>query len=261
MAFTAKEVLAGVYHIQDGMGVCMTLLSGDKAAVLVDTGYGLEDVRAFVRSLTSLPLTVILTHGHHDHCMGVKWFDRVLMFPEDRTDFSVYSGEATRRRVLQSAAGKGLKPDEDEYLTATLPVPETLQETALDLGGMTARIIHCPGHTPGSCVVHVPERSLLLTGDNWNPCTWLFFPAALAVRDYRRNVRGLLELDFENVLCSHQPELFSRHKMEAFLDALTDDALRAAPAVTVPPYDDVDTHQVNLPEHQMLVFDYTKAML
>ena len=44
MAFTVHAVMPGVWHIVDCMGVCMTLLEGENAAMLVDTGYGIEDV-------------------------------------------------------------------------------------------------------------------------------------------------------------------------------------------------------------------------
>ena len=77
MAFQSIEILPGVWHIQDKMGVCMTLLTGDDQALLIDTGYGLEDVAAYVRTLTNKPLSVMLTHGHHDHALGARWFDRV----------------------------------------------------------------------------------------------------------------------------------------------------------------------------------------
>ena len=52
MAFETNHVFPGVTHIRDAMGVCMTLLEGSQAALLVDTGYGTEDVAAFVRTLT-----------------------------------------------------------------------------------------------------------------------------------------------------------------------------------------------------------------
>lgn len=70
MAFTVHAVMPGVWHIVDCMGVCMTLLEGENAAMLVDTGYGIEDVADFMRHMTDLPLTVFLTHNHHDHAMG-----------------------------------------------------------------------------------------------------------------------------------------------------------------------------------------------
>lgn len=256
-----REVLPGVHHIEDALGVCMTLLVGDRAALLVDTGYGTEDVAAFVRTLTALPVEVILTHGHHDHCMGARWFPRVRMFPEDMPDFVTYTGPVTRQRILSSAAAHGIPVDEADYLSALLPTPDALTGGEVALGGLTAHILPCPGHTPGSCVVWVPERSLLLTGDDWNPCTWVFFPRALGVRAYRENVRGLLRLPFTRVLCSHRPALFPREMLERFLSALTDEALRAAHPVRIPPYETIDTRQCDLPCGQLLVFDHAKADL
>ena len=260
MSFTVREVLPGVRHIGDNMGVCMTLLTGDERALLVDTGYGLEDVEAMARSLTDLPLTVLLTHHHHDHALGARWFPETWMFPEDQLDFPLYTGAAQRGRVLEQAMSRGLTVEGD-FLGADIPTPRAMTEGPIDLGGMTARVIRCPGHTPGSAVVWVPERKLLLTADDWNPCTWLFFPAALPVHDYLRNMRGLLALPFEQVLCSHQAALYPRSMLETFLSALTDEALRQAAPVRIEPYGDIDTRQALLPEGQQLVFDWAKAEL
>ena len=260
MGFTVREVLPGVRHIEDGMGVCMTLLTGGERALLVDTGYGLEDVAACVRSLTGLPLTVLLTHHHHDHAMGARWFPETLMFSEDRADWPLYTGAEQRARVLAQAGSRGLTAAGD-LLAADIPVPRALEEGPIALGGLTAEVILCPGHTPGSAVIWVPERKLLLTGDDWNPCTWLFFPAALPVRDYLRRMRALLELPFEHVLCSHQPSLFPREALETFLASLTEETLRDARPVTIGPYEAIDTRQAALPGGQALVFDWAKAKL
>jgi len=79
-SFSVIEPMKNVYHISDCMGVCMTLLAGSEKAILVDTGYGIEDVGRFVRTLTDKPLQVILTHGHHDHMLGARWFAETRMF-------------------------------------------------------------------------------------------------------------------------------------------------------------------------------------
>ena len=258
MPFESHEVLPGVHHIKDAMGVCMTLLVGEQSALLVDAGYGTEDVHAFVRTLTDLPLSVVITHGHHDHCLGARWFDKTMMFHEDQQDFLTYTGPETRKRVLGQAQGKGLTVPED-FLTAEIPMPLPLNEQTVDLGGMRAQIIHCPGHTPGSAVVYVPDRSLLLTADDWNPCTWLFFPAALGAHEYLANVRGLQALQHTHVLCSHQPMLFERSMMDDFLSGMTDEVLKAAAPVDITPYEATDTRQANLPHNQIFVFDWAKA--
>lgn len=258
MVFTSREVCPGVWHIQDAMGVCMTLLVGRERALLVDTGYGLHDVAAYVASLTTLPVTVLLTHAHHDHALGARWFAETWMFPEDAESFPVYTGRQQRERVLASARAQGIETDE-AFLTADIPAPRPMTEQSVDLGGLTANVIHCPGHTPGSAVVFVPERKLLLTGDDWNPTTWLFFPEALAVDDYLPNVRALLALHFEQALCSHRPALYPRAMLEDFLNGLTPEALRAARPVDISPYEAIDTREAVLPGGQILVFDAAKA--
>lgn len=258
MSFELNRVCQAVTHIRDAMGVCMTLIKGDKAALLVDTGYGTEDVNAFVATLTDKPVTVLLTHNHHDHALGARWFDKTVMCPEDMAEWPVFTGEDKRRVVLSQAIGKGLPVSEQGFLAGECRMPYELKEGPLDLGGLTVAVIPCPGHTPGSCVVYVPQEKLLLTGDDWNPCTWLFFEAALGVREYRENIRQLLKLDFERVLCSHQLDCFPRAKFEAFLDCLTDETLDAAHPVTIGGYEHIDTRQADVAPGQILVFDWKK---
>lgn len=218
--FTSVQVLPGIHQITDCMGVCFTLFTGEKRALLVDAGYGLEDVYAYVRTLTELPLTVILTHCHHDHALGARWFSDTCLFPQDLPHFPVYTGERQRRRVMEQAAAKGLQCPED-YLTAPIRQPVPLQEGVMDLGGLQVQVLHCPGHTPGSCMIYVPQHSLLLTADNWNCCTWLFFPEALPLKDYLRNMTEVFDcLEFTHVLCSHQPGLFPREVPEKLFKAL-----------------------------------------
>ena len=168
-----------------------------------------------------------------------------------------------RTAVITSAAlgDKGIVVDEEAFLSAKMPAPEVLDEWSADLGGLTARIILCPGHTPGSAVVYVPERELLITGDDWNPCTWLFFPEALCAQDYRKNMRQLLALPFGNVLCSHQFKLFSRVQLDEFVAYLTDDCLKAARPVEEGARVGVNTSMAQLPMEQIFVFDRDKFEL
>lgn len=254
--FESAEVLPGVYHIKDIMGVCMTLLVGENRALLIDAGYGLEDVAAFVATLTDKPVTFMLTHGHHDHALGAQWFDQVMVFPQERTAYETYTQEPFRTRVAGQAAGKSLTVP-DGWMERPVPAAADLAEGPMDLGGMTAEIILCPGHTPGSAVIYVPERQLLLTGDDWNPCTWAFFPESMPAETFRRNVMALLQLPFTHVLCSHQHALQERATFEAFITGLTDEALLAARKVDMgwP----LDTREASPAPGQIFVFDFGKT--
>lgn len=268
MSFEMNRVCPGVTHIRDDMGVCMTLIEGEKSALLVDTGYGTESVGKLIRSLIgNKPVSVFLTHHHHDHTLGTFTLGclpncEVLMLPDDAPAFHVYNGMSKRRQVLGQAQAKGVigtdQLSEDLFLAGECELPSTATSGDIDLGGLTARIIDCPGHTAGSGCVLIPERKLLITGDDWNPCTWLFFPEALGVCEYRQNVRLLQVYEFTHVLCSHQLECFPRSKFEAFVESLTDEVLDAAKPVKIGGYEHIDTRQANVIDDQILVFDWKK---
>ena len=61
--FTACRPFPGVTHITDIMGVSFTLIEGEDSALLLDAGYGLEDVAAYIGTLTGKPVELILSHG------------------------------------------------------------------------------------------------------------------------------------------------------------------------------------------------------
>lgn len=261
MAFTVHAVMPGVWHIADCLGVCMTLLEGKNAALLVDTGYGIENVAEFMQHMTDKPLTVFLTHNHYDHALGARWFPKAYMLPEDLPDWSVFTDTATRKRIVAQAVGQNIAVDEAAFLSGSIQPPKPMTPGIIDLGGMTAEIIAAPGHTPGSAVVYIPERKLLLSGDDWNPTTWLFFPQALGLREFRNNMREVQLLPFEKVLCPHRDVLYDRWMFDDFFNALTDGNLRAAEPVNIPPYEKIDTCQAYLPHDQVFVFDWTKSGL
>ena len=123
MSFEFIRICKGVTHIRDAMGVCMTLIEGETDAMLVDTGYGTEDVAAFVRTLTDKPLTVLLTHHHHDHTLGARWFDKTVMFPEDMAEWPAFTGKDKRRVVLGQALSKGLPVTEEDFLGGECKLP------------------------------------------------------------------------------------------------------------------------------------------
>ena len=247
-----------IWHITDNMGVYMTLLEGADRALLVDTGYGLENVAQKVRNCTDKPLTVLLTHAHHDHVLGARWFEQVYLAQADHESYAFYTSPSKRRDVAKQAQAKGLLVPQD-YVTAEYPQPVSLEEGEINLGGLTVQILSCPGHTPGSCVAYVPQYRLLLTADDWNPCTWLFFPEALSAQTLRTNLQKLLELPFEHVLCSHRGDIYSRSDLEAFVAGIGDEQLRAAHPVDMGR--DTDTREVFPADGQNFVFDFAKTSL
>ena len=268
--FQPNEVFPGIYHITDAMGVCFTLIEGSERAVLFDTGYGTENVSSFIRTLTDKPVTAFLSHGHHDHMLGARWFDRTYLCLEDMEEFRERTGPIQRAKVAKQAQEREV-PLPDDFMDAVIPMPEAIRFTeraagfeslSEDLGGIKIRIIHVPGHTPGSIMIHVPAYHLLLTGDDWNPCTWMWFPTSMNADGWRRNMQTAISAleqetgtEIRRILCSHQPMLKEGAEMKGFLEYMTDERLKTAPEVDMGA--PIDTHQI-VKDEWTLVFDRSK---
>ncbi len=57
----------------------MYLLEGEEKALLLDTGYGVGNLRAYVEKLTNKPILVANTHFHPDHSAGNGEFEQVYL--------------------------------------------------------------------------------------------------------------------------------------------------------------------------------------
>ena len=271
--FLAEKMFPGVTHITDAMGVSMTLIEGNARAVLFDTGYGTENVKKYVQTLTGKPVSVLLSHGHHDHMLGVRWFAESALCIEDLEEFRQRTGPEQRIKVAKQAREKKI-PVPDDFLTSMFTEPKPIvfeghlgcfEKKTEDLGGLQLQVIHVPGHTPGSIVVYLKDYQLLLTGDDWNPCTWIWFPSSSPVKVWRENMKTMIsELEKQYgqiirfVLCSHQPMLRQGTELKEFLAYMTDERIRKAPAVDMG--SSIHTHVIcKEPEGWTLLFDKDKT--
>ena len=258
MKFESNEYLPGVWHIADEMDVCVTLLVGEEAALLVDAGYGLGSLSSYIRTITDKPVSLVLTHAHHDHALGAYEFDPVYIQEAELETAAEYTGIRWRKKVLADAAAKGIQVDEETFLAQPMGTWIPIGEKTFDLGGLTARVIPCPGHTPGSAVVYVPELELLLTGDDYNPCTWIFFPEALPVQTLRKNMLDILDLPFRKVLCPHRMDLHDRYMIDDFFEGMTDEVLDRAAIVDTGLVVGRPTKEACPAPGQVIVFDPEK---
>ena len=121
-------------------GVCALVDPGDDGAFLLDkaaeTGCELK--------------LILLTHGHFDHVTGVPEILArrpglpVYLHPADRKDAEEGGG-------FTSGIGR---------VDSMIPYGEG---DTVTLGGLTIRVLHTPGHTPGSVTLMVGD--VLFTGD------------------------------------------------------------------------------------------------
>lgn len=128
----------------------MYLLEGGERALLIDTGWGAGNLRAYVEKLTAKPVTAALTHGHLDHSGGCGEWESVLMLPGAQADLR------TCRR-LPFDIGRLPHPDFEHKLVQDGDV--------VDLGGRTVELLDISAHSNGSLAFLDRKNGYLFVGD------------------------------------------------------------------------------------------------
>jgi glyoxylase-like metal-dependent hydrolase (beta-lactamase superfamily II) len=204
--FTAEEVAPNTWRIDDHGIANVYLVIGTQRALLVDTGAGAADLRGFAQSLTSLPLSVINTHGHPDHAGANFQFGSIMAHAADLASIRKLATPEDLRAHAGMLNG-AVVPAADLYNGPVLPLtPTTVKDgDMIDLGGRTLEVIETPGHTPGEIVLLDSRNKLLFAGDNSNALVWLFLPTSLPLETYLRSLEKVEARagEFSRVLPGH----------------------------------------------------------
>ena len=136
---------------------CIVLWDDPSAAWIVDPGADAARLTAFLAEKGLSPALVALTHAHFDHIGAIT--DLVAKWPT----LPVHLGPADATIAFHP------QNSWPPYYTPTVR-PATLaldlvEGATLSAGGLTARVLATPGHTPGGICLHFEKEHLLLTGD------------------------------------------------------------------------------------------------
>ena len=145
---------------------------------------------------------VVVTHGHPDHAGSASALSAmgatILIHPADaerlRTTWAEALARPTRGRIFAA-------------MTPSLPTFQPIEDGDVlpILGGL--RVVHTPGHTPGSVCLYGARDRVLFVGDVLQRRFGrVSFASGLYSDDHaaaRRAVKRLAELDVERVVFSH----------------------------------------------------------
>ena len=178
------------WRIEDGF-VRMLLLEGSQTALLVDSGATCPEARQIAESLTGKPLAVLNTHSDPDHVSGNGAFGFFMMHFEDEPYY-------------RETGGQGM----------LMPLRDG---DVLDLGGRPLKVIHIPGHTPGSVALLDVNAGVLISGDSVQNDNIFMFGPRRNIREYIRSMEMLRSMKdrFTEVWPSHgtfpvEPDLIDK---------------------------------------------------
>lgn len=130
----------------------------DGSAIVVDTPFGTATQYIKLLDKHNLRLLyVVNTHGHWDHIA-----DNVALTTARDAVLCAHSWDAARLANPTIAV-----EDEDfaKLIQPSRPDMNLQEDSVLEVGQCRLRVLHTPGHTPGSICLHESEQKILFTGD------------------------------------------------------------------------------------------------
>lgn len=223
--YTVINPFPFVYHFRDPQGVCFSILKGSKKAILIDTGYGIGNIKKVIEEYIETPYIVINTHGHMDHSAGNFWFNEVYVPKKDLELYHLHNSIERRNKNIIDAKNRGLIDesfDIEGYLCAKCAHIKPINPgEIIDLGNMHVEIIDMEGHTKGSIGLLVKEHKLLFTGDAAISMIWMFLKESTDKQTYINMLKRVMKLDFDKFITGHLMEVFDKKFFDYYLEVAT----------------------------------------
>lgn len=151
---------ANIYH-----------LVGRDRDLLIDSGMGLSSLAAIIPTVPGKPLLAVATHIHVDHVGSLHEFANRAGPRIEAAGFEAMDDAATFADLFRGLDEPVAVPPSPDWVAASYvirPAPLTMvldEGSVIDLGNRSFRVLHLPGHSPGSIGLLDEEDGTLFSGD------------------------------------------------------------------------------------------------
>jgi glyoxylase-like metal-dependent hydrolase (beta-lactamase superfamily II) len=151
--------MLGYYPIVTGpLGENCYIVWKEKSAWIIDPGTDAEEIIAELDNRQLTPVAIVLTHGHFDHlgaldALLAHWPTLPVVMREEEAEWA-FSHPFNQYSPF--------------YFHQKRPETLVFATDSYTCGGLTAKLLHTPGHTPGGqCILFEREEGapLCFTGD------------------------------------------------------------------------------------------------
>ena len=201
--------------------------------IIIDPADEADFISTTILEKKLIPEAILLTHGHFDHCMGTLELKLNFNIPIylNQEDLFLYNN-ANKSSSFWSRSAKPVIPAKAGIhpINSTIPLPPIdffLQDNQIiNFGESSLKVIHTPGHTPGSCCflisssvnpakagIHKSIPLHLFTGDT-------LFATGAGATNHKYSSKSDLQKSIKKTasICQQNPEttIYSGHEDYGF---------------------------------------------
>ena len=158
--YVANFMRCNIWHVR-----------GKEFDLIIDTGMGLSSLKKFIIDEIDKPIISVITHSHFDHCGSLHEFENRLGHKSEakiiqnmRNEDIVFSGAWKEIQIIDKVKFPNYEGN-TFHVTPTTLTGFLDEGDVIDLGNRTFKILHLPGHSPGSIGLLDTKSKELFSGD------------------------------------------------------------------------------------------------